>query len=263
MTKINPPLFPSQEKIRRAKSKFDYLKAIINAYAASNPYSVRGDVDGKIARLIARREKDPPRDIGFEIVEAVGHLRSALDKLAIALVELNGRGISGVGFPFGGISEGKPDPFPSNRMEDGIKKKLTDDQWRLIAHYRPYPGGNDTLWSINQVANADKHGAGLVEVIPRNDGGMGLFGPGTDFGGGTRIRVRPPQDDSLPYDYERETVIIEAEGGQGQFSVKHEPAAIIVFSEIAPVTGRNVLTTLNEQIRITDHIVKAFSSAFF
>lgn len=262
MSKSEPPLFPSQEKIRRAKSKFNQLKSAINTYAAIQPYSVRVDTNGNTHRLVTRRNENPPEDLAFEVVEIVGHIRSALDKLTVATVALNGRGISGIGFPFGAIDNGKPEPFPSARMEQGVKKKLTPAQWDLIEAYKPYPGGNDTMWAINQIANADKHGADLVRVIPRNLGGLGIGTAGTNWTGG-EIVTMPAQDDSLPYDYERETVILSITGGSGQLGVEHKPAVAIVFGEIVPVGGRNVLTTLNEQIRISEHIVKSFRDAFF
>jgi hypothetical protein len=108
---------------------------------------------GKLYISSHAEKKEPPEDIGFEVVEAVGHLRSALDKMSVAIVESNERGISGIGFPFGGLDNGKPEVFPSARMQNGIKRKLTADQWDLIETYRPYPGGNDILWAINQIAN--------------------------------------------------------------------------------------------------------------
>lgn len=256
------PLLPSQEKIRRAQRKFNQLKSIINGYVASQPYAVRLDSDGNTRRLVARRDKEPPEDIAFEVVEIVGHLRSSLDKLIVATVAFNGRGVSGVGFPFGALDNGKPEPFPSARMKLGVKKKLTAQQWALIEAHRPYPGGNDTLWAINQIANADKHGADLVSVIPVNTGGLGIGTPGTNWKGGV-MSIWPPQDDALPYDYEREKVLLTVTGGSGQLGVDHQPTPEIVFGEIVPVAGQNVLVTLNAQIRLTERIVKRFRDAFF
>lgn len=262
MSKTPHPLRPSEEKIKRAEAKFGYLKGAINAYVASQPYSTRFDEQAGAKHLVARREKELPEDIGFEIVEAVGHLKSALDKMLVALVELNGRGISGVGFPFGSIDNGQPVPVPNGRTGP-IEKKLTADQWTLVVAQRPYPGGNDTLWAINQIANTDKHGRDLVEVKPRlAHKGTGIGTPGTNWSGGS-INVYPAQDDTLPYDYEREKVLVSIWGGSGQLGIRSESTVEVVFGEIAPVSGMNVLTTLNQQIRITERIVKLFRSAFF
>lgn len=262
MVKSKPHLFPSYEKIKRAKSKFDHLKTGINAYVASHPYSFR--IDGEWPRIhyVARREKAPPDDIAFEVVEAVGHLRSALDKMLVALVELNGRGTSGVGFPFGGMDNGKPLPIPNPRTGT-IEQKLSPEQWNLVVAQRPYPGGNDTLWGINQIANTDKHGRDLVDVTPVLGDRVGLFGSGTEFSGPAEIIVLPDQDNTLLYDYERERVLVTVIGGKGELSIKAEPTPTIVFSELAPVTGKNVLTTLNQQIRITEGIIETFRKAFF
>ena len=157
-----PPLHSSKEKIKRAKAKFGHLLTTVNGYVNSNPHEVIVKENSKRAYIISRLVKDLPEGFAWEIVEAVGHLRSALDKLMIDLVKQNSRGLSGVGYPFGNLGEnGKPDTFPSGR-HDHIKKKLTTDQWELVLTTKPYPRGNDTLWSINEIANADKHREGLV-----------------------------------------------------------------------------------------------------
>ena len=255
------PLSPSQEKIKRAQAKFEYLKSIINRYISSNPCSLRIEHYGDISHIVARREKDVPEEIGFEVVEAVGHLRSALDKLAVALVDKNGRGTSGVGFPFGAIDNGKPIIIPNPRTAH-IEKKFTPDQWKLIVAQRPYPGGNETLWAINQIANSDKHGLELVGVKPRDSSIRGLGVAGTHFGAEVLI-ANPPQQETWPYDYEREKVLVFIKRGVGNLGIEAQPPSEIIFDEIAPVTGMNVLTTLNQQIRITESIVKTFKSAFF
>src|SRR5258708_1817027 len=93
----------SQEKVKRAQSKLSHVAALINAYVASGPVSMRVEQYPSGEYHISRIDKFPPDDIAWETTEAVGHLRDALDKLLVELVELNGRGISGVGFPFGGL----------------------------------------------------------------------------------------------------------------------------------------------------------------
>lgn len=256
-------LSASNEKIKRAQSKFDYLKLSINQYIATQPYATRVEEQGDTHYFIASRQKEPPDDWAFEVVEAVGHLRSALDKMTVALVEKNGCGISGVGFPFGGLDNGKPDVFPNRRMENGIKKKLSPEQWKLIESYRPYPGGNDTLWAINQVANADKHGKDLVNIRPmlvRNGVGVGRRG---DSCKADLIYAGLPENDPFSYDKEREEVVLTIVGLSGQLTVNRDTTPEIVFGEIAPVEGMNILVALNQQIRITDSIIKSFRNAFF
>lgn len=252
----NEALVPSLKKIERAKSKFDHLKAGIDAYIASDPYSIRRKLQNGRAYIISRREKDIPSDFAWETVEAVGHLRSALDKMLVALVESNDRGTSSVGFPFGGMSNGKPDPFPTARM-DAVKKKLTADQWNLVAAQKPYPGGNDLLWAVNEIANEDKHRKELVELTPMLAENFTISGI---FEGFNR---NVPEDQAFADDQELERVLMSycALRSQGEINCSRMP--FVVFGKIRPVTGKNVLVTLNQQIRLVENIVMQFRSRFF
>lgn len=103
----NLDLTPSLEKIGRAERKLDHVKVMLNKWGVDGiRYSIRRELHGQRVHVIARVEDSPPEDVAWEIVEAVGHIRSALDKMLVALVHSNGRGVSSVGFPFGGCQLG-------------------------------------------------------------------------------------------------------------------------------------------------------------
>ena len=158
---------PSLEKIARAERKLRRVKDILDDWVSKGIMcNLRREVHGERAHIIARTEEVPPEDVAWEIVEAVGHLRSALDKMLVALVEGSGHGVSGVGFPFGGVrADGQAETFPTAR-HTSLEKKLTPEQWRLVVAQKPYPGGNDLLWAVNELANQDKHRKDLVKVFP-------------------------------------------------------------------------------------------------
>lgn len=252
---MSNPLHASQENVARAKRKFGQLKAAINGFLQSNPYSLRAQREAGLSHIIARREKDLDIDIAFDVVDLVLRLRSALDKATVALVASNSRGTSGVGFPFGGIDRntGQPDKFPSERMigKHGLKKKLSPEQWDFICAHRPYPGGNNTLWAINEIANADKHREGLVEVSPNLDHGFAFDGGYID-----RLSIRPTEFQHLLSDEEREVVLMSMGTVVSQSNIQHSFSASVVFGDGFGADRRNVLATLNEQIRIVDHILK-------
>lgn len=257
----NPPLHASHENVKRAKRKFSDLKLVINRYLMARPYSVRIEVKAGVTYVIARRERDLPEDIPWDVVETTLRLRVALDKAIVELVERNGRGTSGVGYPFGGIdgNSGQPNPFPDRRMtgKGGIKEKLTPDQWRLIEAQKPYPGGNDTLWAINEIANADKHRKGLVEVRPWLDQGGSWRNVTDALGGARRICIQPSQHDFPLTDDERETVMLSVEGAYN-FRVDQQLFPSVVFGRIRPVEYGNVLVELNQQIRLVESMLEGF-----
>ena len=259
-------LNPSLEKIGRAERKLGHIETMLNAWVSNGiRYGVRRERHGQRFHIIARIEDLPPDEISWEVVEAVGHLRSALDKMLVALVEANGRGVSGVGFPFGGLSkEGQPEPFPSAR-HDALKKKLTPEQWELVLAQQPHPAGNQLLWAVNEIANEDKHRKDLVRVAAairatsmHITGGI-FIGDGTGSGislGGDRDFICPDQ--------ERESVLLSYAFGPGSAHPQIDQAVSIsvVFGPIKPIAGKEVFSTLGQQVRLTKGIVESFAAAF-
>lgn len=256
MSATHDSLFrPSEEKIGRAMRKLNELEAPIRRYIEANPYELRVEEDAERSYVIARRVKDAPGDFGWETVEINGHLRDALDKLMSNVVAHNGRGTSGVGYPFGGLDNGQPNPFPDGRMtrKGGIKEKLTADQWRLIEIHKPYPGGNTALWAVNEIANANKHRKDLVEVKPRLRQRVGLIS-----GCSGTILFNPVDCDFVLADKKRETVLLALGHDGFNRQIQHDVAADIVFANVPVVQGAGVLETLHEQLRLVQNVVRGF-----
>lgn len=250
-------LQPSKENIARASRKFKELVAAINRHIQSNPYSIRIERDADLFHVIARREKDLDIDISFDCVEIVQRIRSALDKLVVAMVDRNGFGTSGLGFPFGGIDRhtGQPNEFPDARTIQKLKKKLTPVQWDFLCAQRPYPGGNQVLWAINEIANTDKHRIDLVSVEPHLHHAFSFSGGFIDT-----LIVRPTQFQHILADQERELILTSMGQAVHQEDIKHRFSVAVVFGQGFGVDRRNILSTLNEQIRQVDHIVKTASA---
>jgi hypothetical protein len=259
-------LTPSLQKIGRAESKLDHLTTMLHSWVDGGiQYSVRREQHGNRVHVIARVENAIPEDAAWEIVEAVGHLRAALDKMLVAIVESNGRGVSGVTFPFGGASpDGEPEPFPSAR-HDGLKKKLTSDQWDLVLAQEPHFGGNRLLWAVNEIANEDKHRKDLVRVAAHLSAptlkitGGRLIGDGT----GVAVMIRGDPDFICP-DQERESLLLSYGFGPGSIhpQIDQTIAVEVVFGPIRPVSGKEVLSTLSHQIRLVKGIIETFGKAF-
>lgn len=72
-----------------------------------------------------------------------------------------------------------------------------------------------------------------------------------------------PENDPFKYDKECEEVVMTIRRPRGKLSVNREATPEIVFGDIVPVSGMNVLVVLNQQIRVTDNIIKAFRNKFF
>lgn len=249
----------SDEKVKRAERKFNHLIPLVNGFVRENFY-FRTETDTEGHHIIAgiRSPLDP--DIAFEVVETVGHLRSALDKMIADVAVANGKGVSGTAFPFGGLgNDGRPEPFPTGR-HDGTKKKLTTEQWDLVLAQQPYPGGNDTLWAINTIANADKHGTGLVGVYPTASAGAKISGPMVIGPNGNFERLVFHGTKSAMLGDQAPEAKILTHGLGNKINAEHKMTGFVVFDEIEPVSGLNVLTTLNQQIRLVKRILKVFGA---
>ena len=245
----------SRRLISHAEFKINKLELEINQHLDENVKLII-ETYPHMAYVIADIKKPIPDHFGFEVIEAVGHVRSALDKMIADLVIANGRGVSGVAFPFGGIGQaGVREPFPSKR-HDGIKKKLPVDQWKLIIEQKPYPGGNDLLWSINNVANAAKHGPGLVEMnanhLPKltRYNFISYESPIAEFG---EIRSFGSIDANA---FGKHT-ILQLINLKGDLELKE--TLRIVFREVAPVAGKDVLVVLHQQVSLVKEIIDRFS----
>jgi hypothetical protein len=256
-------LGPSFEKIGRAERKFTGLEKMISDWKANGVrVAVRREVHGNRGHVIGRVEDLPPEDLAWEIVELVGHVRSALDKMVVALVEANGHGQSRAGFPFGGFDQdGNILPFPTKGHQKDIGNKLTPEQWKAVLDQKPYPGGNDLLRAVNELANEDKHRKDLVRVATSIKArsttvSHGLFivdgsGPAVAFGGDPDFACAEP---------ERESVLTSYAYGPGCIhpQVEQSVAVAVVFGPIGPVSGKDVLDTLSQQIKLVRGIVEQF-----
>ena len=90
--------------------------------------------------------------------ETLHNIRSPLDQILSAVGEL-GKGADGVAFPFGENG----DIF--ERALAKQKKLLPADAIDMIRALKPYKGGNDLLWAINELNRGDKHRPKLLPVL--------------------------------------------------------------------------------------------------
>lgn len=266
-------LTPSLEKIARAQRKFDQLLQILNEWHSILTYEIRRELHDEVVHVIVRVNDLPPQDVPFEIVESVGHLRSALDKMLVALAERNGSGTSRVGFPFGGNAPGEGRDAFLGKPHADLQKKLTPKQWKHVLAQEPYPGGNDLLWTVNQIANEDKHRRNLVGVYVQASPqslsvrGARLVGSQTvsarKLGSAIRLGAHPDFNIYLA-DKERESILMSYVHGPGSTHPEIEPklAALVVFGNIPGVAGDEVMSTLSAQVSLVKGIVEDFAKTF-
>jgi hypothetical protein len=144
----------ARRKLERAERHFADLEREIISFTRTRPYEAISEphttkTDHTIHKLRLTTTLPPIiADICGEIVQG---LRSSLDNAAFAVA----------------VGSGKIDPkycaFPFARNREqminalGRSKDLPKEIQSLIVGFQPFIGGNDLLWALNEMANADKH----------------------------------------------------------------------------------------------------------
>lgn len=150
------------ERYRTARTKFDRaqlhvqtLAEYLKAYRDSSPFRIDTKRQTETRRLVyyVGHIEPTPHTVPILIGDCLSCLRSALDHLAFQLYLSNGGTWPGkhVSFPIfgsrGDYINGK------GRSLKGIASEAI----LAIDALKPYKGGNDTLWQLNELNNIDKH----------------------------------------------------------------------------------------------------------
>jgi hypothetical protein len=260
MTKRLTNRFPSAyAKLQWAKGHIEQLETRSSAYLRERlKLTVHRDFMGQLIMTVTY-QGDLPANFGLMIGDIATNLRSTLDHIIWHIVSPHLTADDreeDVSFPF---------PKTKDRLEKSIKKTLIDragpEAAAIIRNIKPYPRGDDDLWTLNKLANSDKHRILAIvsdyvqlhgvrrkeghgrEPIEFNDLKMG-HGPGLvrDLHiNGTGIRV----------------------GQHG--NVDHEQLDMtfhIMFSEGQPFSGLSVLPTLTTLAHKVEDILAKFDEAY-
>jgi hypothetical protein len=172
------PLYSAKLRIERAAEHLDNLVAEIDRFFSENPgrYVSEPDSDGvhEIHKLkFPTRFPIRWRVIATEIIE---HLRASLDHTTFATFFLDtGRLDSNyAAFPFGKT------PTDLDNSVRGRSKDLRPEIQTLLRSFNAYKGGNDLLYTLNDLGNDRKHG--LVAFIGGATAGGEIRGTGMSGG---------------------------------------------------------------------------------
>ncbi len=152
-------------KIERAKYHISNLESRIEAFRQRKPYVVTVEDDKQYAFnaiITIRMIEQPPSELGLIAGDAIQNIRSSLDHLAWQLVEANGRTPTKyTEFP---IQKSAPDDKRRfKRQVEGIHADAID----LIDRIQPHKCGVDTLSTLHDLNNFDKHRLLLVATFGR------------------------------------------------------------------------------------------------
>ena len=267
-------------KIQRAKELLSELNSRESIFWKQCKPFIDTTPDSKTGRRFAKvRMTDPPPEmIHVLTAEIIYHLRSSLDQIAVRLAIMSNvskGNLSKVYFPSGKgpkelVLDARGESRPRHRRRAsagaGIKRKegkierLDADLVKLILRQKPYPGGDDDLYSIFRLANIDKH----VELIPAANRGQ-LTGMQNFQSANCIVAVMLTSGTSCLYD----GIPISELGPDGTIAPLNSDAKIEVSGQIAfgntnvfdglpiaPVLNRLIGRVDRLRETITDHCIK-------
>lgn len=148
----------SRQRAARAKAHIRNLDRIVKSFIRRKPYKhvIEPHPDGihEIHKLKARRRNLPHSFADFS-TDAIQNMRAALDQAVYAIALAHGisnhRVLRSVAFPFSSSAS----DFQT-RLK-GACPGFPQEILKLLGSFKPYKGGINTLWAINELANTSKH----------------------------------------------------------------------------------------------------------
>lgn len=169
---LSEPFAGPKLKFMRAKAHYENLKAVFEAYVATNPYGGFVDIDEKTRQKHYKIRIHKPMPIGVPVIlgDVLQNLRAALEHAAccLAIQKNPAVNINDVGFPIcRDVNEFK------SKARNSIKK-LSPEARTFIEDMKPYGGGEERFWLLHRLAIKDRHrltlpvwiGGGPVGIKP-------------------------------------------------------------------------------------------------
>ncbi|WP_447600229.1 hypothetical protein [Nitrospira sp. Nam80] len=237
---------PARRSIARGRQHTYNLHKAINAWFDRRPYALVREphADGLHDSFKFRLTKQFPPSFEATTADALYNLRASLDQAIFAIADVIG-GVNPRDIYF---------PFSSNEgdFNGAINGKfgfLPKEIRELICSCKPYLGGNDTLWALNEACKTNKH-----RFLTKPGFIIAGFGIHEDSGHDCRV---PP----LVWDRSKNemTVYIVSKEyfGNAQFNLP----SFIGFEEIPGIANRPVVEVLYRMRCIAQRFIIDLESA--
>ena len=146
---------PIDYRVEWAKKHLAKLEQRIEAFMSQEPYKVEKKPDPNTLAYYVTEVPNQPLDIPLMTGDVLFNLRAALDHLAYQLVVTNGTTdeniLRNTYFPiFDSVSA------CANKLKEKTRG-MSDAARDAIRDVKPYKGGSDLLWQLQQLNNRDKH----------------------------------------------------------------------------------------------------------
>ena len=153
------PLDSPRYMVARAKHHIAELEAQVETFLGSSPTKIFIEIDLNTREEVhkARLVKPLPVMLNGIASDAVTNLRGALDQIGyVTSVAAGGRG-KNTYFPIRCDETGVKGAKAKPGKKPGPSEEIPDEIFAVMLKFKPYKGGNDSLWALNELANANKH----------------------------------------------------------------------------------------------------------
>ena len=238
---MTDPFHSSRYSIERGKTHIDQLKRDMAAFRELKPYTrvVEPNHEGGFkSHKIRLIETIPPSFSGI-IFDAANSLRSSLDQAGYAVARGCGKRGDNAHFPFGN---------DKNNASACIKGRSRDIPQEIFDHmmsFKPYKGGNDLLWALNNLSNTPKHEVIVdVRVTPGISFVRGKIYPGIE-----PVRF-------LAWDSAKNEMEISRSPLESTDEVDFGGSLLIAIDNVRGVAGQEVYGTLFQMLGIVQGCVR-------
>ena len=248
-------------KVKRAKHHIEELDRRIHEFfrGGPHPYPVIREEDTETGDLIFKLGKciPIPDDFPAIIGDVLQNLRTALDHLAWQLVIANGnKPIDGqTGFPIAETAK------KYEAMLDRKVQGMSQGAINRICAFKPYGGGNEDLWGLHELNNADKHRSLFVVGAAHTGVGIDISKRFPEMNLPTPFRfIVKPADFSWPLKDGKEIFRIFKKDRGPYLDENPTFTFQIAFGDSEVMKGEPLLPPLHQLADLIDAIIKSFDT---
>lgn len=243
----NDPFFSSKFSIEWAKDHIKEFEGRVDIFFKGDGCTVftEPDIDRSYQLLKIKVAPMMPRSLLGHATDIIYNLRAALDQAINSVATLNNTPSNRCHFPIFNAEKWVEDALESPKK---LKKILPQEIRDLVRGFKPYKGGNDFIWTLNELANTSKHA--ILSPMPSATANFTVTGAPT---GAQAQFFNPPIWDATG----KNEMTVAKLPIAAEHTVKSDAACTVGFSNIKYIENSPALWVFGEFLHKVEGIVVA------
>ncbi len=245
-------------KLARARKHLAELLAAERQFSATKPMDVHvgTGMDGNPAILMTARTF-PSLEASAIAGDVLNNLRAASDLSISAACRADGKTSLSKTYFAMASSEQQWDECTKGKHD---RMKAANPRIKALARtFRPWDGGNQSLYALSKLVGVDKHQALLAMAV--HQGGMTLDGLSVKNAAGGLVRMNGNAYPRVTPDEPTAEIMNFDAGTTVSLAGPHSVKAIFAFEAVDRLPYAGAARLLNDMLSITANIVETFSTA--